>query len=692
MVTFGVFRFDPERLKLYNGTLPVRLAPQPAQVLRLLVESPGQTVTRDQIREALWPAGTYVEFELGLNTAVNRLRRALNDSAENPRYIETIPKTGYRFLAPVDRPAAQASEPVPEPRRQWRPWALALGLLLVVALGGRWWWQPAPAKPPQVITVALPVGAKILDLAVAPAGDQFAYIVGGGTPRVYRRYLRENFSRRVEGADGATAVCFSPDGERLSIVTENGIKLITADGQAQVILPLKGQGSEVAPILWTPENRIVYSVGLGEQAGIWSIPATGGAPQRVLSNQVKPEGVGFALVQQSLGGRLLFHQRLGPRHNSLWVLEAGKPRLVREGAMGGSVGGGQLVYSQDEALYAAPFDERALRVTGNAVELASGAGTKGWLGAIAGLTSAGRLVYLEPAALEARRLAWISDGADPAWLPLPPGEYEQVRISPVDPRVIALVKREARSRWSASTFHLDTHVQKTLLTTPVTRPRLLWAPDGQSLVISSELENGDFVNLYRFPANGKQPPVRLTEQPNFGQFPLSWRSMPGPLLFAEGTHPDTKADLKAYSWRDGTVQTVVATPQWDLDGEISPDGKWLAYASGPAVEPRIYVVPFPNLSPVEPRFIAPGRAPTWQAGGRGLLFSRDQQIWQVSLPGGTPRQWAAVGGNSFDYWSRPFDLAPGGRVLTMLRPTPVASQARFIVIDNVADAYRRAGQ
>jgi len=689
VLKFGVYRFDPERLKLYNGALPVRLAPQPARILRLLLEGAGEVVTREQIRETLWPAGTHVEFELGLNTAVNRLRRVLNDSAESPRYIETLPKTGYRFVAPVERPIV-AVFVTREPRSWWPPVALALATLVIIGVGWFWWRQPAAALARESITVALPAGAQVLDLAIAPTGDQFAYVVGGATQRVYRRYFHENFSRRVEGADGSLALCFSPRGERLALVTTNGIQLLAADGQAKMILSLQGHGNEVGPILWTAEDRIVYSIGLGDQAGVWSMPATGGPPQKLLSTQVKPEGVGYVFAQQSFGGRLLFTQRLGPRHNSLWALTSGKTSQVLEGAAGGVVRRGYLVYSQEDALYAVPFDESTLRMTAKPAQLAPRTEIRGWLGAMAGVAAGGRLVFLEPPAPEPRRMAWIANNSEPEWLSLPPAEYEQVRISPVNPQVIALVKREARSRWSASIYHLKTGVSTPLLTTPVMRPRLLWAPDGQSLVISSELDNGDFVNLYRFAADGGQPPVRLTEQPNYGQFPLSWRAMRDELLFAEGTHPDTKADLKAYSWRDGSVRTVVGTSQWDIDGEFSPDGKWLAYASGPATDPRVYIVPYPNPAQLTPRNIAAGRAPAWQANGAGLLFSQGDQIWRVPLPGGVPHPWATRGGGSFDLWSRPFDLAADGRVLAILRPEPAAAQARFTVVNSVAEAYRRA--
>jgi DNA-binding winged helix-turn-helix (wHTH) protein/Tfp pilus assembly protein PilF len=98
---FGVFELDARSSELRRNGMRVRLADQPIQILQLLLEHPGHLVTREQLRERLWSSGTYVDFDLGLNSAVRKLREALGDSAENPRFIETLPRRGYRFIAPV---------------------------------------------------------------------------------------------------------------------------------------------------------------------------------------------------------------------------------------------------------------------------------------------------------------------------------------------------------------------------------------------------------------------------------------------------------------------------------------------------------------------------------------------------------------------------------------------------------------
>ena len=108
---FGVFELELQTGELRRKGVKVRLADQPRQILQLLLERPGELVTREQLRERLWTEGTFVDFETGLNTAVRKLREALDDSAANPRFIERVPRRGYRFIAPVSSEPASQPEP-----------------------------------------------------------------------------------------------------------------------------------------------------------------------------------------------------------------------------------------------------------------------------------------------------------------------------------------------------------------------------------------------------------------------------------------------------------------------------------------------------------------------------------------------------------------------------------------------------
>jgi DNA-binding winged helix-turn-helix (wHTH) protein len=146
---FDCFEVDLSSGELRKGNgAATRIQPKPLQVRRLLLESGGRVVSREQLRAALWPEQTFVDSEHGINTAVKKLRQALDDSVENPRYIETLPKIGYRFLASVEwnyygnqvvAPSVTPVVPVEEqtstePGSQFRHWRLVAAIALAIVL------------------------------------------------------------------------------------------------------------------------------------------------------------------------------------------------------------------------------------------------------------------------------------------------------------------------------------------------------------------------------------------------------------------------------------------------------------------------------------------------------------------------------------------------------------------------------
>lgn len=181
-LSFDRFEFDPHRRHLRKAGRPLRVAAQPLIILARLIERPGDTISRETLRAALWPAGTHVDFDASLNTAVRKLRRALGDEAQQPRYIQTVPGIGYRFIGEVQAPRSvvreSAAAPVMMPPQvidtpaRW-PAAIALtaALLFFVAL---------PSSQPTV-SPALPLlrqGVHVLTQAnVAAAREVFAAAV-----------------------------------------------------------------------------------------------------------------------------------------------------------------------------------------------------------------------------------------------------------------------------------------------------------------------------------------------------------------------------------------------------------------------------------------------------------------------------------------------------------------------------------
>ena len=116
---FGVFEMDPSARELRKHGVRIKLQDQPFAVLLILLEKPGQLVTKEELQQRLWPTDTFVEFDKGIYNAMKRLRETLGDEAETPRYIETLPRRGYRFIAPVQRRDGVGERlelpPAPEP-------------------------------------------------------------------------------------------------------------------------------------------------------------------------------------------------------------------------------------------------------------------------------------------------------------------------------------------------------------------------------------------------------------------------------------------------------------------------------------------------------------------------------------------------------------------------------------------------
>ena len=171
VVRFGVFELDLHSGELRKQGYKIRLEGQPVQVLICLLENPGELITREELHAKLWPQDTFVNFEHGLNAAVKRLRRALNDSADSPRFVETLPRRGYRFIAPVhvDNPATPvpavpiviefSQKPASAQPAGW-PYAWRVGvcaLVLVLAVAAFVMLRPSSRPPPIRSLAVLPL-------------------------------------------------------------------------------------------------------------------------------------------------------------------------------------------------------------------------------------------------------------------------------------------------------------------------------------------------------------------------------------------------------------------------------------------------------------------------------------------------------------------------------------------------------
>src|SRR5579871_3544184 len=220
---FGVFEVDLRSGELRRNGIKVKLQEQPLQVLGQLLERPGEVVTREDLRKHLWPADTFVDFDHSLNAAIRRLRDALGDSAENPTFVETVARRGYRFLAPVSIPpsngfavvAPAAVDPVPAAIPIRHPWWIAAGaiglLLLILGLTLGFFLAPHAAAPLRLTQLtANPINDPVRVAAISRDGRYLAFSDGSG---FFLRQIDTGETHAVtlpEGL-GATSVSWNPD-------------------------------------------------------------------------------------------------------------------------------------------------------------------------------------------------------------------------------------------------------------------------------------------------------------------------------------------------------------------------------------------------------------------------------------------------------------------------------------------------
>ena len=288
--------------ELLRAGARIPIQDKPLQILRLLLEADGQVVTREQVRAALWPEDTFVDFEHGVNTAVKKLRQALEDSAENPRYIETLPRIGYRFLLPVEWTAGGGA-----PRAQ--------GNVVVMA-------TPEEPKPyPTLVPVPLrPQPRKKLFVAIAAfaaVGIAALFYMSQDQHRSGIRELlhragigsetraRVELSRRRLTANSSdtplTSGAISPDGKYLAYTDSTGFYLRLVDSGETHRVPLP-DGFDPAVENWFPDSvHLVVSWIKDPETpppSLWVISIMGGTPRKLVDEgswaRVSPDGTQVA--------------------------------------------------------------------------------------------------------------------------------------------------------------------------------------------------------------------------------------------------------------------------------------------------------------------------------------------------------------------------------------------------------------
>ena len=604
IVRFGIFEIDLKAGELRRRGLRVKLQQQPLQVLAALLEHPGEVVTRDELRNKLWPADTFVDFDHSLNAAIKRLRDALGESAETPIFVETVARRGYRFIGNIEMPAATSlARPRPRQRLSLRI-ALLVGLIVcALALLSLYYSHARGSKTgqPTVVPVDTNVGEKNTP-RLSPDGQHVAFAWNGGTGPYFSIYVK-------------------------IVGTEESLRLT------------KEASIDFNPV-WSPDGRyIAFGRILKGETGIYIIPASGGTERRVHETlwQVRdPYEALFSAggLSWSPDGKLLaFSDRTSRNENasSIFLLSLDSsevrrltssnsrwdfnPEFSPDGqtvafASGRQVGFALSIYTvpvsggEERLLISGPSYEWGLAWTpdGRDIVLSDSAFTlnPGWL----------RRVHLRGG--EPERLQFGQDGIEPSIR----GNRlvyvrRQVNVTTWKRKLNSLVSAGPPERFISSTRmdsgpqfspdgtkiafestrsgHYEVwmcrtdrsgFVQLTHFDSMSGTPR--WSPDGRQIVFDSL--NAGNVDVFVVDSQGG-PPRKLTPEPSIEAVP-SW-SRDGRWIYFTSNR---SGELQVWKMPSTGAPAVQVTRHGGFAALESPDGKFLYYAKGLTV-PGLWRIP-----------------------------------------------------------------------------------------------------
>jgi Tol biopolymer transport system component/DNA-binding winged helix-turn-helix (wHTH) protein len=683
---FGTFEVDFTAGELRRYGRRIALQEQPFQILCALLERPGELVTREQIRQRLWPSDVHVDFERGLNKAVLKLREAIGDSAENPRFIETVPRKGYRFIAPVTSSSAEGAAPsgmsdresaVVGPGLRWRVAGVGVGAAVLGGALVAWLGRPAAPRSPVVrFTVSLPPGLGFnvynsASVVFSHDGTRVAYSARGHEGSgIYVRPLDGLDLVRLPGTEEARSLFFSSDDSWIGFEAGEKLKRVgVTGGTPQVLGDLPFPAGATAG---TPDDSIILVPSF--TGGLFRLPH-GGRPLRLTTPdsargegahvwpQALPQGRGVLYTVWSAGS---FDQA----RIAVLPLPEGEPRVVIEGGYSARYSpSGHLVFVRGGGLHAAPFDLDRLAVIGPAVSVVPGVLTDTSSGAaLFDVSPAGALAYVPGTAYTQRRqLMWVDRTGHARAVSDRSGPYLSPRLSP-DGRRIALWVEEGQAEvW----IHEPSRGALTRTTLSGDNHSPMWSPDGTRLAFESGRR---FVHqVFIRPADGAGEDRQVTEGEHHHY--LSDWSRDGRWLAYTEFHPATGADVWVTS-ADGTpdARPFARAAASEKEAVFSPDGRWLAYVSDESGQFEVYVQPFPGPGSRRQVSTNGGAEPAWSTKGDELFYRNGRQMVAVTVTRSPDLEFGRPT-VLFEGWyhdniapCRSYDVTADGRFLMVTEP------------------------
>jgi Tol biopolymer transport system component len=639
-IRFGNFEVDIEARELRKHGLKLKLQQQPFEVLMLLLERPGQVVSRDALQKRIWSTDTFVDFDRGLNKAINRIREVLGDLAGTPRFIETLPRLGYRFIAPVGerQTGTGAHKQVGATHRLVRSSLL-----------------------PPSNTSFIPN-----HFALSPDGTRLAFVAADldGSQGLWVRDLSSAGAQQLNGAEGAKRPFWSPDSRRIGFFAEGKLKTIDMAGGSVRVLCDARQAMGGA---WHSDDIIIFA---GQTTGpLYRVGASGGTPVPVtpIPGEHSSQLHCWPVFLPGSDRFLYFVNRTAPADRLRNGIHAGSLSSTEASLVSTEIDGnvgfacGHILFVNGGALKAQPFDPERVELTGRPVAIAQHEmeiWEKAWFHSGFSVSEAGILVY-QSCTDFAPELVWTDPSGNERGRIRQRG-FREPAISP-DGRYVALSSDELHDdKWHICIYDLERGVT-TRLTDGGDDWHPSWSTDGKKILyVSTE---GYEAHIYEIAADGSGRSESLLEPGSM----IAHSSPDGHLAYMRIDRGQVA--LAVYTPCDG--QTTSLGP--GAEPQFSPDGKWLAFTQPGGL--GISVRPFPSPGPRIQISSGPAAQARWSRDGAQIFYiAPDKKLMAVSFNAetgraGIPRQLFQTSIIATSLSGFQYDVAPDGRFLINSLPS-----------------------
>jgi serine/threonine protein kinase/Tol biopolymer transport system component len=521
--------------------------------------------------------------------------------------------------------ASAANTPVAG-RRQALPWAIAAVALLAalaatIVPGLR--RAETVSSPPVRFLIPLPDDAELLSTQgttmpmISPDGERVAFVaLSGGSPQIWVRSLSELEAQPLAGTENGTQAFWSPDSRTIGFAAGGRVNTVAVDNGA--VRTVCDAPSFFRGGAWNPDGVILYGSLAG---GIYRVPASGGQPTPVTTPDAERGESAHRFPSFLPDGRHFLYVAFPS--NTVWIgsLDGqAATQLVAADSQAQYAAPGYLLFARDAAVVAQPFDANRRTLSGDAVAIAENPlqdlnGTAAF-----SVSGTGAVVLRAGIASRTTQLTWTDRGGKPVGTLGPPNRYRNPALSPDDTRVAAEVLdlgTRSQDIWileagrsEASRFTFDRHDD----IWPA------WSPDGSRLAFASDREAGK-ANLYGKPSDGSAAEELLLESgAETLAAPLSW-SPDGSLLVYRRFAPYSNMALLPVAGEPGAQPTLfqqVAATQ--AQGQVSPNGRWLAYHSNETGSNEVFVQSFPTPGAKWQVSKDGGYHPKWRRDGRELFY------------------------------------------------------------------------